>query len=96
MADEPVGFFSFTVHDDALAVSKLCTHPDFRCLSVGGTLHDDLVRIGMAYNKKRLEMWLHEDNKDRAFVIKRGWRATKVHRELFPNKRDGYLFVKEL
>lgn len=91
-----VGFFSFTVRDDVIAVSKFCVHPDFQNQGIGTELHNDLIRIGRRYHKKQLEMMLHEDNKNRDFLIKRDWRAVSIVNELFPDKKDGYLFTKEL
>lgn len=96
IADEPVGFFSFTVQDNTLAVSKLCVHPDYQNQGIGSELHDDLMRMAQRYSKTRLEMMLHEENKNRDFITCRGWRATIVSHGLFPDKKDGYLFVKEL
>ena len=96
MADDPIGFFSFTVRDGVIAVSKLCVHPSYRHLGVGTELHDDLVRIGDRYKKKRLEMMLHEDNKNRDYLIRRGWKAVSIAFDLFPGGKDGYLFTKEL
>lgn len=96
MADEVVGFYSFTVNDDTIVVSKFCVHPSYQRLDIGTELHADLIRIGKRYGKKHLEMMLHEDNACRDFIIKFGWRAKNVTKELFPDGRDGYLFRKEL
>lgn len=96
IANEVVGFYSFTVRDSTIVVSKFCVHPDYQHLGTGTDLHADLMRFGKRYNKKQLEMMLHEDNLCRDFIIKHGWRAVNVVKELFPDKRDGYLFIKEL
>ena len=95
LSDEVIGFYSFKVEKGTMMISKLCVHPDFRHLGVGTKMHDDLLKMAKTY-KKILRMMLHEDNKNRDFLIKRDWKAVSIERELFPDGSDGYLFEREI
>lgn len=80
-------------------ISKLAVHPNFRNQGIGAALLADLVTTAKLQKVTRLVVFLHEENEigirwttnDR-----RGFKAHGVHRELFPDKRDGYGFIKEL
>lgn len=94
--DRVLGFCSFQIEGDMIKVSKLCVHPSVRRLGLGTELHQDLVRIAKKYHKKTVMMMLHEENEFFDFLIKRGWRAVSIEKGLFPDHRDGYLFMREV
>jgi ribosomal protein S18 acetylase RimI-like enzyme len=92
--DKVIGFYVFKVVNDTIVVKKLCVHPEYRGLGIGNRLYQDLYSMAEKYKKKILVMLLHEENENRDFLIKRGWKG-RMEKDAFPNA-DGYLFTKEI
>ena len=100
--DKPVGFVAFRfvssrdIGENGILISKLAVHPDWRGLRIGTSLLNHVEDIAQQQKVNKLIMVLHEDNESRSFLIKKGFLATNIIREMFPDNCDGYRFRKIL
>jgi len=78
-------------------VSKLAVHPKYRNQGIGTKLLENAEAAVKLQDAKLLVMILHEeDDEGRGWLIRRGFVAQTLHKEMFPDGRDGYSFAKEL
>jgi len=102
--EKPIGFsaFRFTTPKEiseskvGIMIAKLAVHPDYREVGAGSTLLEHVEKIAKQQNVDRLITVLHEDNKYRGFLIRRGFLAVGIENEIYPDSCDGYRFRKIL
>jgi len=80
-------------------ISRLGVHPSFRGKGIGSSLLENIVITGRIQKVKALVIFIHEENDlgiDWISDPKRGFKAHRVHKEAYPDGRDGYSFTRSL
>lgn len=85
------GFYCYCPDDERVFLSKLAVRPKNRGQGIGSKLMESLI---IETTGKKLITILHEENKYLGWAKLWGWRCTGVHRELFPDGRDGLIMER--
>lgn len=78
-----------------LHIRKLVVHPSWREKGIGLKLLENLEATAKMQGTKLIVIRVHEENESgRNWLVKRGFKAKGLHREVYLDGRDGYSFHK--
>ncbi len=93
----PRGFTVYRFMNFSIHIQKLGVHPSWRRRGIASELLGDIESAAKRTGVKRIYTILHEENNlGREWLSKRGFIADKVHKEMYPDSRDGYSFSREV